>query len=359
MSWIRGVLAALVTCAVFGPIGPVTAAASSEGTEPQIAYSVGVSPIQTDVVTASLDGTVLQRFTNVEPWSSIGRGIAAVTRHVNTYRSKVIGYDASTGDKVFVVHDARLPLFTANGRGLVFQPDNAGTVNEDERDRFVQSVWYRDLASGDEFKLAQFFRPDRYILEKAVSSQGDRVAFTSGNNTFLFEWNVWVVDSDGTGLIQITHDNISNYPSFHPAGQMLAISKQYEGRCRGGLATIGIDGTDENIFFESTCAMDLQRPIWIGAHKVVTVWWRHDARGNRPVGLATVSVPTGEVKPIVEGPIGDIAVSRELGQVAFRFGARLGRVGLYEIETGSVRFLPRTGEEIVRVELDGADEDAV
>jgi hypothetical protein len=168
-----------------------------------------------------------------------------------------------------------------------------------------------------------------------------------------------VVDTDGTGLMPITSDDISNHPSFHPDGQTLAISKLYEGRCRGALATIGVDGRDEHVFFESTSAMDLQRPIWIGPRRVVTVWWRHDARGNRPVSLATVDVPTGVVRPIVEGPVGDVAVSLELGQVAFRFGARLGQIGLYDIESGEVRYLPRTGEQILRVELDGADEDAV
>jgi hypothetical protein len=105
--------------------------------------------------------------------------------------------------------------------------------------------------------------------------------------------------------------------------------------------------------------MDLTRPIWIGPHRVVTVWWRHDARGNRPVGLVTVNVETGALNPIVEGSVGDVAVSRELGQVAFRLGGSLGRIGLYDIDSKEVSYLPRTGEELIRVELDGAGEDAV
>jgi hypothetical protein len=336
------------------------APALAQAPEPQIAYSVGVSPTQADVVTASLDGTVMQRFVDVEEFSSIGHGVVAVTRHSDAFHSRIVGFDATTGERRFTVRDARLPLFAANGQGLVFSPDNAGTLKQDERDPYVQSVWYRDLASGDEFKLAQFFEPDHYILEKAVSPQGDRVAFTRGNNTFLFEWNVWVVNSDGTGLFQITNDDISNYPSFHPDGQMLAISKLTEGRCKGALATIGIDGRDEHVFFESTCAMDLQRPIWIGPHRVVTVWWRHDDQGNRPVGLAIVHVPTGEVHPIVKGYITDVAVSRALGLVTFRRGTGNGRIGLYRIGTGDeVSYLPRTGEEILRVEINGTNEDAV
>ena len=347
----------LVICLLL-PLVP-SAPASAQVSEARFAYSVGVGPTQTDVVTATADGTVLQRFVDVEPWSSIDHGIVTVTKHSNTFRSNVIGYDAATGDQLFTVRDARLPLLTGDGQGLVFEPDNNGSLNQNERDAHVQSLWYRDLASGNEFKLAQFFKPDMYILEKAVSARGDMVAFTRGENTFLFEWNIWVVDTDGTGLIQITGDDISNYPSFHPDGQTLAISKLYDGRCRGGLATMGIDGRNEHVFYESTCAMDLTRPIWIGPHRVVTVWWRHDAQGNRPVGLVIVNVETGELNPIVEGNVGDVAVSRDVGQVAFRFGARLGRIGLYDIGTDEVSFLPRTGEELVRVELDGANEDAV
>lgn len=344
---------------------PDAAPAWAQAPEPKIAYSIRVSETQTDVVTAALDGTILQRFVGVEDFSSIQNGIVAVTRHSDTYHSRIVGLDTTTGERRFRVRDARLPLLTANGQGLVFGPDNfgpanAGTLRRYERDRYVQSVWYRDLASGNEFRLAQFKEPDQFILEKAVSAQGDRVAFTRGNNTFLFEWNVWVVNSDGTGLLQITHDDISNYPSFRPDGQMLAISKLTEGRCKGALATIGLDGRNEHVFFESTCAMDLQRPVWIGPHRVVTVWWRHDERGNRPVGLVIVHVPTGEVHPIVKGYVSDVAVSRALGLVMFRRGTGNGRIGFYRIGTGDeVSYLPRTGEEILQVEVCGANEDAV
>jgi hypothetical protein len=318
-----------------------------------------VSASQTDVVTASLDGAIAQRLVDVEEWSSIAEGVLAVTDHSGPYRSRVIGYDAATAAKLWVARDARLPLLTPNGRGLVFEPDNAGTLTEDERDRYHQSVWYRDLATGNEFKLAQFYQEDFYILEKAVSQRGDLVAFTRGNNTFLFEWNVWVVHTDGTGLTQITGDDISNYPSFHPAGDMLAIAKLYEGRCRGALATVGVDGDDERVFFESTCSMDLQRPIWIGPHRVVTVWWRHDQEGNRPVGLVIVDVATGDVEPIIEGRVGDVSVSRKLGLIAFRLGPAKGRIALYDIDTGSISFVTRGTAEVVRVELEGSHEDAV
>ena len=348
----------IIVCTLLVSIVPMAAPVWAQDAEPRIAYSVGVGPIQTDVITATLDGTVLQRFIDVEPWSSIDHGVVTVTRHLNTYRSNVVGYDAATGDRLFTVHDARLPLLTPDGKGLVFGPDNSGTLKKNERDMFVESVWYRDLATGNEFKLAQFYKADSYILEKAVSAQGDQVAFTRGENTFLFEWNVWIVNTDGTGLMQLTGDDMSNYPSFRPDGQMLAISKLYEGRCHGALATLSLDGKDERVFYESTCAMDLTRPVWIGPHRVVTVWWRHDAKGNRPVGLVIVNVETGELDPIFEGSVGDVSVSRELGQVAFRAGGAMGRIGLYDIGTGDLSFLPTT-EPISRVELDGTAEDAV
>ena len=346
-------VSSLVVSAVAG-----AAPASAQVAEPQMAYAVGVGPIQNDVITATLDGTVMQRFVDVEPWSSIDHGVVTVTRHVNSFRSNVVGYDAATGDRLFKVFDARLPLLTPHGRGLVFAPDNLGSLRPDERDPFVQSLWYREFATSDEFKLAQFYRADFGILEKAVSPQGDRVAFTRGNNTFLFEWNIWIVNTDGTGLMQLTGDDMSNYPSFRPDGQMLAISKLYEGPCHGALATLSLDGKDERVFYESTCAMDLTRPVWIGPHRVVTVWWRHDAQGNRTVGLVVVNVETGELDPIFEGTVGDVSVSRKLGHVAFRAGAAHGKIGLYAIETGRLRFLSTT-DPLARVELAGTAEDAV
>jgi hypothetical protein len=120
---------------------PGAAPAAAQATDPvQLAYSVGVSASQTDVVTASLDGSIAQRLVDVEEWSSIAEGVVAVTDHSGPYRSRVIGYDAATGAKLWVARDARLPLLTPNGRGLVFEPDNAGTLTEDERDRYHQSV---------------------------------------------------------------------------------------------------------------------------------------------------------------------------------------------------------------------------
>jgi hypothetical protein len=105
--------------------------------------------------------------------------------------------------------------------------------------------------------------------------------------------------------------------------------------------------------------MDLQRPIWIGPHRVVTVRWRHDQEGNRPVGLVIVDVATGDAEPIIEGRVGDVSVSRTLGLIAFRLGPAKGRIALYDIDTGNISFVPRRTAEIVRVELDGAHEDAV
>jgi hypothetical protein len=81
---------------------PGAAPALAQAADPiRLAYSVGVSASQTDVVTASLDGSIAQRFVDVEEWSSIAEDVVAVTDLPGTFRSKVIGYDAATGVKLW------------------------------------------------------------------------------------------------------------------------------------------------------------------------------------------------------------------------------------------------------------------
>ena len=114
-----GVVVLLATTCVLA----VPAQARAAGGPPIIAYS-GTADELDQVWTARLDGTIAQRFTHPveygEPWTSIGGGLVAVTKHRTDsfFASRVHVYDARTGEERYVIGDARYPLIVWNGTGV-------------------------------------------------------------------------------------------------------------------------------------------------------------------------------------------------------------------------------------------------
>lgn len=282
---------------------------------------------------------------NAEPFVSISGGLAAYTRHHRHpfFASDVFIKNAVTGERVDMVEDARYPLIFDGGTALVFLPDNNGRLAPGDRDAFVNSVWYRNLLTDEEVKLAQLQDPDpdRHVLHLAASPDGQQIAFTHGEDSFLFVWNIWVSNVDGTGLEQLTTDDRSLYPSFSPDGQTLAFMHLNPNRrCSGSVDLMDTDGANAHRLSAGTCDAVWLRPIWLDDQTLVVWRWERSPRGfNRPAGLVTMSAQTGEVlAEIVHGPVFDFAVAREAGLVAFRM--KNGRIGVYDIAGGTTSPVP-------------------
>jgi hypothetical protein len=330
-----------VTCVLAVP-----AQARAAGGPPIIAYS-GTADELDQVWTARLDGTIAQRFTHPveygEPWTSIGGGLVAVTKHRTDsfFASRVHVYDARTGEERYVIGDARYPLIVWNGTGVMFLPDNLGTNRPNERDTSSRSVWFKDLATGEEVRLMQIENPDFSVGQLAASPTEDLLAFTEANDTFLFERNILLVRPSGRGLRYLTTDGKSYSPSFSPDGRMVVMQKDGPDVCSGGLFTKQIDGTGLHRFFRNSCEMRLSRPVWIDDHRVVAQW-----RHPRPVGgfsvergLVIVDTRTGDVgAPFAEGRVTSYAVSRQRGLIAYRMVR--GRIGVYDLATGQATRVP-------------------
>jgi hypothetical protein len=337
----------------------------SAGPVPRIIFTGSEDGIHTRVRSTDLNGNAIQLSPDAEPFATINGGLVAFTRHHrrNTFASDVLIEDATTGDRVHTVSDARYPLIFGSGTAMLFLPDNNGTEAAGERDPFVHSLWYRDLLSGEEQRLADLhdLDPDLHILHLAASADAQQVAFTHGNDAFLFEWNIWVSNVNGTGLQQLTTDDRSLYPSFSPDGQTVAFMHfDRERRCSGAVHLMDADGSNPRRLAGGSCDAIWLRPIWLDDQTlVVWRWERTERRFNRPAGLVTMSAQTGQViDEFVTGSVSDFAVAREAGLVALRM--RNSRITAHDFATGETSLVPG-GREIPlgHLHVDGSLELAV
>lgn len=349
----------LVVAAVAAATLPAGPAAGAGAPVPRLAYDtfLGDEPV---AVAATLRGDVTERFTDAEPFLSIADGLIAVARrtYADPFRADVTIADAATGEVREVVPDARYPLLFDRGRGLLFLPDNQGLSGPDDRDPYVNSVWYRDLATGAERRLAHFTDGDFRPLHLAASPTGRRAAFTIGDDTGRFEWDIWAGSVDGPAH-QVTHDGESLYPSFSPDGRTIAYTHQ-EGTdgCSTEIRLMDVDGGNQRTLAAGSCQRSLIRPVWLDRDTIVAWQYTGDDTGFRPSGLVAVARATGQVETIVTGRVFDFSVSRTLHLVAFRTVD--GRIAVYDPATGKV--VPVAGgasRQGGHLHVDGALEQAV
>jgi dipeptidyl aminopeptidase/acylaminoacyl peptidase len=335
---------------------------AQDESSPHIVYTVSRSFLDSTVVATDQTGDAVVLSEKAEPFATINSGLVAFARHRRrvTFASDVIIKDAQTGERVYKVVDARWPLLFDGGTSLLFFPDNNGRDVPEDRDQYVSSVWFRDLETGEERRLAQFVGSDLHQLETAVSPDGQQVAFTRGNETFLFVWNIWVASVDGTSLEQITTDDRSLYPSFSPDGQSIAFTYHRPGvPCSASVHLMDVDGSNARRLAAGSCDAVLLRPIWLDATTLVVWRWERTDRGfNRPAGLLTVSSETGEVlAEIATGWVSDFAVARQAGQVVYRL--KHGRIVVYDAASDTSFTVPEGRNRPGHVHVDGSLELAI
>jgi dipeptidyl aminopeptidase/acylaminoacyl peptidase len=353
-------MAALLVTAV---VTDADSAQSEDSIARHIVYTSGGGFLDSEVVATDQTGNSLVLSERAEPFATINAGMVAFTRHrrSHTFASGVIIKDPVTGERVHKVVDARWPLLFDDGASLLFLPDNNGRDVPEDRDKYVNSVWFRDLDTGMERRLAQFKGGDLYQLQTAVSPDGQQVAFTRGNDTFLFVFNIWVASVDGTSLERLTSDDRSLYPSFSPDSQTIAFTHLRPGRpCSASVHLMGVDGSDARRLARGSCDAVLLRPVWLDdTTLVVWRWARTDQGVNRPAGLVRISAETGEVLgTIATGWVSDFAVARATRQVVYRL--KRGRIVVYDAASDTSVTVPGGLEHPYgHVHIDGSLELAI
>jgi len=341
----------ILICAVVAGLLIAEAPPSAATMTPAIAYTGGSDR----AATATLSGTVLHRFSRVGPFVSLSGGVLAAERPGAQGTSDVLGFDAATGARLFTIHDARFPLLSRDGRAVAFLPDANGAGDHPDRDPGVNSVWYENLTTGHDRRLARFSNADRMPLHLAMSPNGRWVAVDHGNDVDLFESDIYVMRTGLHEVRRLTTDGDSWYPSFSPNSKTIAYTHRVgTNGCGGGVRLIGVDGTNPRTLTTGTCARSLLRPVWLDADTLVAWWWKRlPDMSFAPQGLVEVAVADGTVTTLVHGAVADFSVSRPLHRIAFRL--ENGRIRLLDPNTDTVTAVPGgTKPRGFHVFLDGA-----
>jgi WD40-like Beta Propeller Repeat len=322
---------------------------------PKIAYWGTSEPA---VRTTDLSGIVRATVHRITyPFFSIGSGVVIGERDwLHGFGSNVVGYDATDGTKRFTIHDARLSLLHPSGSFAVFTPDSNGG-NKDDRDPFVNSVWFHDVATGKEHRIARFpvKNPSldlRAPIDLALNPKGTRVAIGHGNDGEIYAFDVWVARTHRSGTLhRLTFGGRSRWPSFSPDGSWIAYSYQnVSDPCSSEIRLIRPDGTGMHTVATGTCGQVLLRPVWISSHAVAGWWW--DQHGPR--GIVKVDTGSGATTALVAARVwGEPVVSRRLRLIAWR--AFDGTIREYHLRTGTITSAPGGGKAWVStvIAIDG------
>jgi hypothetical protein len=329
-----GILLALLV-----PLGLPTPASAAE---PPIAYYT-----DTGVAVAELDGTVLASLPDFQFFSLDGTLLAGSTLRSGK-GERVVGHDATTGQRLFRIKDAFAPIALADGRKVGFLPDRFA-----HRDPYFASVWIRNQG-GRERAVVRFAGPKRTVnpkdfegegipLDQAWDDEGRTLAVTFGNDVDLFIYDVWVVDARTRDATRITRGQASRFPSLSPSGDRLALFREREdcggpdpGYRAGDLRTMSSTGADRAVLVEGTCDLFYTDPRWISEDELVAARLTRQSPGVYDVDLVRIVAATGAVTEIVTGgDVGFFNVSSALQLVAFERRDVFPGFFVYDLDAGT------------------------
>jgi Tol biopolymer transport system component len=173
-----------------------------------------------DVYSANADGTGLIRITHRDgpefdaAWAPDGRRIV--------YRDSRRGINDD--DEIFVANadgtgSRNLTKDPGNDWGPDWSPDGKTIVFNSDRDGLPMGGF---LVNPDGSHLRRI-PTDAYVEYPAWSPDGKRIAFMGGASAG--EYDIWVVDIDGTNLVQLTDSMGSDgWPSWSPDGTRIAFT---------------------------------------------------------------------------------------------------------------------------------------
>ena len=211
---------------------PGVAAAGADAT-PAVVYQSG-----DDTVVADSAGEEIVRIPvlfhptldgNVVAGEGVGGGAGIAEADTSPYI--VVAHDATTGDALWTVLDARFPIVLDDGDKVAFLPSADGA-----RDPQVNSIWMAD-AQGDERLVVQFangpglpgydpgFEGDNGLLAVSFDEAGETAAVTQGNEADLFIYDIFAVDVATGAVTRLTDDKQSRSPAMSPGGDRVVFGR--------------------------------------------------------------------------------------------------------------------------------------
>jgi Tol biopolymer transport system component/DNA-binding winged helix-turn-helix (wHTH) protein len=139
-----------------------------------------------------------------------------------------LGVSDGTIRKVALTAGGIWPTISRDGTKLAFTA-SIGHVN----------IWRRDLLH-PEAAPVQMYTSTLDQNAAQYSPDGKHVAFDSARSGL---WSVWMADTDGTNLVQISHEGVAGFPRWSPDSQKVA----FEMKDRDGLWGVYIADVSERV----------------------------------------------------------------------------------------------------------------
>lgn len=347
---VRKALAGIVLTLAF------VSAASAAGA-PELGYSNG-----TNTVVADGAGAVVRTFPELDRFS-LGGSLFAAEREGKRHSSeRVVGFDLSTGEKLFSIRNAIGPVVPATGGKVVFLPTF-------RREPYVRSLWMRD-ARGRVRKIAQFKAPgvdgiphgmggDGSPLDVALDARARRVAITFGLEP-LRMFDVWVVDTRTGEAARMTRGENSHNPSLSPDGEQVAVRVERPEGCPdplygeiliGKIRVIASTGETRDLT-EWDCDLFFDTPRWVDDDTLVAVRVTKDATEELgyDLDLVRIDAASGTITDLLtEGNPCCVTASPSLGKLAYVFSDRPG-FAVLDLTTGEILDV---GEDVSAPRLSG------
>ncbi|MDQ3951697.1 MAG: hypothetical protein M3279_01855, partial [Actinomycetota bacterium] len=226
--------------------------------------------------------------------------------------ARVVGFDAASGDRLFRIPAARLPVVLDGGRKVAFSP----TVHRDDTTR---SVWMRTPA-GRLRKIAQFAQGSlpgirhgmgggALPLDMAFDERGRYMALVGGLET-LRSFDVWIVDTKTKEATRMTRGENSHNPSLTPDGSRLAVRVERPEPCTdpvygeilvGKIRVFSLTTGEGRTLTEWSCDLLYDTPRWIDDDTLVAGRAARDA--TMPFGwdldIVEIDPETGAITDMV------------------------------------------------------------